>query len=81
MATRVRRRVARTWGGKRPGAGRPTLFAGEREQLTIKITTTAVKMIDEAQAMLEKKHGSESNRSVAVEFLVRKGHSARRGSE
>lgn len=59
-------------GGKRAGAGRPTLFTGPRVQLGITVTERAKRLIDSTRARLAKTHGHAATDSAAVEYLIRR---------
>ena len=61
------------WGGRRPGSGRPALFAGAREKVTLVLTKQLRRRIDTVRRTLEAEHGAKATESAAVEHLVRKG--------
>ncbi len=61
------------WGGRRPGSGRPALFAGTREKVTLVLTKQLRRRIETVRRQLEAEHGAKATESAAVEHLVRKG--------
>ena len=61
------------WGGPRPGSGRPSLFAGSREKVTLILTKQLRRRIEIVRLGLEAEHGAKATESAAVEHLVRKG--------
>ena len=63
----------KSWGGLRPGSGRPALFAGAREKVTLVLTTQLRRRIETVRRQLEAEHGAKATESAAVEHLVRKG--------
>lgn len=53
--------------------GHPVLFPGEREKMSVKVTTKARQLIQATQAMLKKRgYGHAATEAAAVEYLVRK---------
>lgn len=67
-------------GGKRPGSGRKTMFAGPRVPLAVKVTQACMGLIEETRAELEPKHGSAATVGSAVEYLIRKARPRKRNA-
>ena len=51
----------------------PTMFAGPRVKLGIKLTTDARALVLATQAGLRAAHGVAATESATIEYLVRKG--------
>lgn len=60
-------------GGKQPGAGRPTIYAGgTRQKVSVRLTDTALAIIEATRRELELEYGHAATTAASVEFLVRK---------
>lgn len=63
-----------TWGGRRAGAGRPSLYPGKTEQISVTLTPLAKEAATETAAELQAVTipPKRITFSDAVEYLIRK---------
>lgn len=59
------------WGGRRPGAGRPSLFSGRKVKLAVRITDQARSLIRDTRQTLTATHGAPATDGAVVEYLIR----------
>lgn len=71
VAKKVKRAQSR--GGRRKGAGRPTVFDGKRVKLHVKVTDAAFALVEAERQRLEPDYGHGATVASAVESLLWKG--------